>query len=122
MLAADGKVQLQFVPQIQHADKKKTGQLLPTLALGLQGNRTTETFSAISWDLPLDANEYIIIGTRFDKPQSLGFCTMVTTDNDRPIQRLLAIRRLGQSADAALPITERLPTRPKVSAGPLAIP
>src|SRR5262249_2115078 len=76
VITSDGKVLFQFAPQIQHADKKKTGQLMPTLALGLQGNRATETFSAISWEMPLDVNEYIIIGARFDKPQTLGFGLM----------------------------------------------
>src|SRR5262245_25333811 len=124
LIGSEGKVQFQFAPQIQHADKKKTGQLMPTLALGLQGNRATETFSTLSWDVPLDVNEYIIVGTRFDKPQSLGFRLMVTEEGGHPSQWLLAIRRMGL-ADAA-PLTEAKPARPPVPAAhattPLVIP
>jgi len=126
VISPEGKVQFQFAPQIQHADKKKTAQLMPTLALGLQGNHATETFSALAWEVPLDVNEYIIVGTRFDKPQSLGFRLMVTAEGDRPAQWLLAIRRLGQPNDAAGALTEAGPVRPPVPAAhastPLAIP
>jgi hypothetical protein len=126
VIGSDGKVQFQFAPQIQHADKKKTGQLMPTLALGLQGNHATETFSGLSWEMPLDVNEYIIVGARFDKPHTLGFGLMITTEGERATQRVLAIRRLGSANDIGGPLTDSGPARRPIpapqTAEPLAIP
>lgn len=126
VLNSDGKLQLQFVPQVQHADRKR-GMLSPAIALALQTQRPVETFSGLRWEVPVGLNEYIVIGTRFDKPQSLGNQFLVTAEGDRPTQRVLAIRagRLGQSIEAPAPLVGDLPrmTIPAVSPGSrLAIP
>jgi hypothetical protein len=88
----EGKVRLTFMPQIEYRDHDKWARLNPAVAFSLQGQRSTESYSGLSWDLILAANEYVIVGARFEKPKSMGFQFFVTPDQDRPIQRLLAIR------------------------------
>jgi hypothetical protein len=101
VIAGEGKVNLQFLPQIQHADRKRQGQLIPTIALGLQGSRATESYPAMRWEVPLGLNEYVLVGTRFDKSQSLGFRFFLTSEGEKPMQRLLAIRggRVGSASE-----------------------
>jgi hypothetical protein len=87
--SAERKLQLQFTPQVQHGEHSPWSQL--GSAVGL--TRTpVETYSALRWEMTIDLNEYLVIGARLDKPNSLGCRMFVTDDGDRPVQRLLAIR------------------------------
>ncbi len=91
-MEADNKVHLTFTPQFEYRDLDKWSRLNPGVALSLQGQRSTESYSALAWELTVAANEYVVIGARFEKPKTLGFQFFVTPDQDRPIQRLLAVR------------------------------
>jgi hypothetical protein len=125
-LGKDGKVQMQLVPQVQHADRKH-GMLSPTIAMVLQTQRSTESFAPLRLDVPIGLNEYILVGAYFDRRESLGFQFFVTGTGERPVQRLLAIRaaRMGQAAEPGAPLAAELapPSTPAIRAGtPLAIP
>jgi hypothetical protein len=91
-LDRDSKVRLQFTPQIEFRDPDKWKHLNPALAISVQGQRSTESFPALGWEVSLGPNEYVVVGARFDKRQSLGFNFFVTPDPERPVQRLIAIR------------------------------
>jgi hypothetical protein len=100
-LDAEGKVRLTFTPQFEYHDHSKWARLNPAVAISLQGQRSTESYPALSWDMAIAANEYVVVGARFEKPKSLGFQFFVTPSQDHPIQRLLAIRagRLSNGAN-----------------------
>ena len=102
-LEADGRVRVQFTPQIEFRDPKKWSRLNPAIALNVQGQRSTETFSALRAEVGLGANEYLLIGARFDRPKSLGFKFLVSTDPEHPLQRLIAIRAGRFAAAGDLP-------------------
>jgi hypothetical protein len=125
-LAKDGSVQVQVLPQVQHADRKR-GMLSPTVALGLQSQRPIDGFSSLRFDVPLGLNEYLIIGTQFDRPQSMGYEFFVHNEANRPVQRLLAVRagRMGQGTDVGAPLVNDAvrSSSPAAQAGaPLSIP
>jgi hypothetical protein len=88
----DGKVRLQFTPQLEYRDPDKWSHLNPALALSVQGRRSTESFASLRWEISLGANEFVVIGTRLDKPETLGYHMLVTPDPQRPIQRLVAVK------------------------------
>jgi len=126
-LADEGKITVQFLPQIQHADRKRQGQLIPTIALALQGNHATDSYPALRWEVVLNPNEYVVVGTRFDKSQSLGYRFFVTAEGEKPTQRLLAIRtsRFGQpGGEISSTSNDHSKTRPLAAqaAGLLSIP
>jgi hypothetical protein len=89
---AEGRVHSQFTPQIEFRDPKKWSRLNPVVALNVQSQRSTEPLTALRWDASLAPNEYLLIGARFDKPKSLGFKFLVSTDPEHPVQRLIAVR------------------------------
>jgi hypothetical protein len=91
-LDPDGRVHIQFTPQIEFRDPKKWSRLNPVVALNVQSQRSTEPFTALRWEASLAPNDYLLIGARFDRPKSLGFKFLVSTDPDHPVQRLIAIR------------------------------
>lgn len=126
VIGQDGQISLQFLPQMQHADKKKQGNLIPTIALGLQGNRATDGYPALKWETHLGLNEYLIVGSRLDKQQALGYRLFVTSEGEKPTQRVLAIRtgKVGGGDEAlgqpGTPIRTKAP--PPAPATPLSIP
>jgi hypothetical protein len=98
-LAADGRVQLHFTPQVLHGETN----LLPCPAPDnsgwvLQEQRPTELYADLGWEVVLAPNEYVVIGGRLDQPESLGYQCFIDADAPRPVQRLLVMRTGGQAA------------------------
>src|SRR5262249_50701669 len=91
-VSGEGKVRLVFTPQIEFDDQEKWKRLNPVVALPVQGQRSTENFVSLRWEVVLGFNDYAVVGARFDKRQSLGFLFFVNADSEKPCQRLLAIR------------------------------
>ena len=108
-LAADGKIRIQFTPEVEFHDPKKWSRLNPVVPLAVQGQRTTEPISTLQFDVNLGEKEYLVVGARLDHPKSLGVKFLVTPDVDRPVQRLIAIRagRIASAADAPGPSRRR---------------
>lgn len=116
-LSKDDKVHLAFVPQAQHFDRQRLPTVSATSALPLQNHRVTDPYAALKFDVVISPNEYVILGTRFDKPKSLGFQFFIDADAQRPVQRLLAIRAIRPQAgnDTAPPGTAAGPASEKLS-------
>jgi hypothetical protein len=100
-LLPDGRVKLVFTPQAEHG---RRGLLPQTSDDGypVQGQRPVERFTALAWEVTLAAQEYVVVGTHFDQPGTLGHACFVDPDVARPAQRLLVIRA-GRGGDAAGP-------------------
>jgi hypothetical protein len=92
-LTSDGRTRLHITPQIRHgstdtsfvAAKDGSGWLMQT-------EKPTESFSSLSWDVTLAPNEYLVVGAREDRPDSLGCQCFIRRDETVPVQRLLVIR------------------------------
>jgi hypothetical protein len=76
MLAADGKTRLQFTPEIASHS----------------GSNGSIRYDSLSWEVTLAPNDYLLIGGRYDRPNSLGWQCFMRPDEDAPVQRLLVIR------------------------------
>jgi hypothetical protein len=117
-LQPDGKVRLTFLPQIQHGEKR--GWTPTAMALPGQGQRPMETYASLKFELTVSMNEYVVVGTRFDKPDSIGFRLFVETGESRSVQRLFAIRagKVGPATPAfeAPTATDRSDTPPPLAA------
>jgi hypothetical protein len=92
-LTNDGQTRVQFTPRITHGDTKL---VFKPAADGsnwaLQGHLPTENYPEQDWEVTLAPNEYVLIGGRFDRPETLGNQCFVRGDEHRPVQRLLMIR------------------------------
>jgi hypothetical protein len=98
-LTSDGRTRLKFIPQIHYGTVTADYQPTPSRSgWQLQYKRPAKIYPALNWEVTLAPNEYLVIGTHFDKnddqdtPQTLGGQCFVQ-DNDRTfVQRLLVIR------------------------------
>jgi hypothetical protein len=92
-LTADGKTRLNFTPQIQTGKPEKFYGVAPGRAgWVVEEQRPTVKYAALAWEVTLDVNEYVIIGARFDRPETLGHTFFVRGDQPAPKQRLLVVR------------------------------
>src|SRR5262249_23761092 len=91
-ITPDGRVKLSFMPQVQPGPKSIWAAPSDGSAWALQGQRPTEKYSSLGWDVTISAQEYVVVGTRNAKAQTLGWCCFARPDEDRPVQRVLAIR------------------------------
>jgi len=98
-LTNDGRTRLKFTPQVLYGGAAPDVQVAPDRTGYLyQCKRPSKTYDALSWEVILAPNQYLVIGTHSDEntpedvPQSLGNqCFLV--ENDRTYgQRVLVIR------------------------------
>jgi hypothetical protein len=104
-LAADGRIRLRFTPEIQHGHATMAPQPDQDRTLWmLQKQQPVEEYPALSWEVTLSRDEYVLVGGRFDQPETLGHACFVRIAESPPKQRLLVIRtvRVIAGTEAAL--------------------
>jgi hypothetical protein len=92
-LTRDGRIALHFTPQVEHGE----AQLVPCPApdhsgMVLQRQRAVNRYTALSWDVTLAPNEYVVVGARGERRESLGYQAFVRPQESPPVQRLLVLR------------------------------
>jgi hypothetical protein len=93
LLGKDGIVKLRFTPRIQHGSKTLEARAVDDQSGFLvQAERPTHSFANLSWEVTLAPNQYLVVGGRFDRPDSLGNRCFLRGDEPAPVQRLLVIR------------------------------
>ncbi|HYV36654.1 MAG TPA: hypothetical protein VE988_13175 [Gemmataceae bacterium] len=104
-LTNDGRTRLKFTPQVLHGSEMPDIQVArDRTGMTLERKRPAKTYDALSWEVTLAPNQYLIVGTRFvedaseNEPQSLGNqCFLVDTGRTFT-QRVLVIRTTRGSA------------------------
>jgi hypothetical protein len=92
-LAKDGHTRLRFVPEVQHGETALLRKPAPDLSgWMLKEERPTERYPALSWEVTLASNEYIVIGGRMERPHTFGHECFIRPDEAQQVQRLLVIR------------------------------
>jgi hypothetical protein len=98
----DGTVKLRFTPQIQYGVRTLQAKAADDQSGFLfQAERPTRTFSDLSWEVLMGRNQFLVIGGRFDRPDSLGSRCFLRGDEPAPVQRMLVIRSNRGSADVS---------------------
>jgi hypothetical protein len=92
-LTSDGRTRLQFTPQVHYGEKA----LVPRAAedgsgFVLQEEWPTKSYACLAWEVTLAANQYVVVGTRSDGPETLGYQCFLRRNESVPVQRLLVIR------------------------------
>jgi hypothetical protein len=95
-LTDDGRVTLRFAPEVRHG----TSVLKPRPAQDPSGTKSwtlvpeqpTESYPWLGWEMTLKPNEFVVVGTVLDRPDTLGYRFFLHTEAAAPVQRLLVIR------------------------------
>lgn len=95
----DGRIRFHFEPRVEHGQ----ASLLPKPTADrsswmVHSERPAERYAALGWEVTLAANEYALVGGRFDLPQTLGHQCFIRRDERSPVQRLLMIRAVCPAA------------------------
>ncbi len=91
-LAGDGRVHLRFTPKVQYGEPMRTVNVPPDRTdWQVKIERPQQAYPQLAWEVTLAANEFLLVGGRYDQPGSLGYRSFVDEEG-RPVQRLLVIR------------------------------
>jgi hypothetical protein len=92
-LTPDGKTRLRFTPQVKYGEPTTTIEAAPdSSSWEIQVKEPSHRYPEVSWEVTLAPNEWLVIGTQMDQPQSLGYQSFVNQEGATPIQRLLVLR------------------------------
>jgi hypothetical protein len=89
----DGRMRLRFTPIVITGRPRSCYQAAPDRSGWVIGeDQPLERYDRLSWDIDIAPNEYILVGPRSSRPDSLGSVAFVRTDASPPRQYLLVIR------------------------------
>jgi hypothetical protein len=104
-LADRGRTTLRFTPVVKHGGDRREPRAIRDPSgehrWNLEMQASTESYKAMSWEVTLSPEEYVVIGTRIGGDDTLGESFFLDTDSTRPKQRLFVIRTGRASPDAA---------------------
>jgi hypothetical protein len=105
-LTDDGRVTLRFTPEVRHGapvmKPRPVQDPSGTKSWTLVRDQPTESYPWLGWDMTLRPNEFVVVGTLLDHPDTLGHRFFLHTETTAPVQRLLVIR-VGRAPRAEAP-------------------
>jgi hypothetical protein len=94
-LGDQGKTVLHFTPHIKHGSPtlapRPTQDPSGTRRWDLQVQNPTEKYDKLSWEVTLAPNDYVVVGARLDRTDTLGQ-RFFLSEEMKPVQRLLVLR------------------------------
>jgi hypothetical protein len=116
-LADEGRILLRFTPHVRHGRPimMRGSARAPdgTLDWSACVKQPEEAYPALSWELTVGPSEYVVVGTRLDRPNSLGHRCLVGEGVPR-MQRLLVLR--AARAPSGPPSDEAIGRSPPLAA------
>jgi hypothetical protein len=117
-LTDDGRARLRFTPQVRYGKPR----LVPYATQDPSGWRRwewsarqpEEPYAALSWELTVAPNEYVVVGTLPAKPDTLGYRCFAGGDGSEGAQRLLVLRT-GRAVPPAAPADEEFARSPPLA-------
>lgn len=91
---AEGRTRLRFVPQVKYGQTQLQTWKPNSERSGwsMQMEQPTENYPHLAWEVTVAPNDYLVIGVRYDRPETLGYQAFVRREEAPPVQRLLVIR------------------------------
>jgi hypothetical protein len=120
----DGKTRLRFTPKVEHGDMVPHYSPAPDQAgWVMEIKRQSYSYSDLSWEVTVSANDYLVIGACIDQPGTLGHLSFVDPPGTAPVQRLMVLRtcRSGGGIDAEIAEPERTGLTDEGRSPPLAL-
>jgi hypothetical protein len=110
-LANDGGVTLRFIPFVKHGPMKQKPVAVRTPGGELQWDlvvaQDEETYPWLAWEMTVDANDTVVIGSRPDAADTLGQRSFAQTEIAAPMKRVLVLRASRVLADPAAAATSQ---------------
>ncbi len=110
-----GRTTLRFTPVVRHGNSRREPKAVRDPSgehrWDLEVQQPSETYAAVSWEVSVKADEYVVVGTRLDGAETLGRSFFLDGGRSPPVQRLLVVRA-GQALPGAAPsdaLTGRAP-------------
>jgi hypothetical protein len=102
-ITPEGRVKLRFTPEVEYGETEMTFQPAPERQEKWQMSleRPRKSYPSLAWEVTLQPNQYMVVGTRIDQPRSLGFASFIQRDEVSGVQRLLVIRTARETAGGA---------------------
>jgi hypothetical protein len=122
-VAEGGRMTLRFTPVVKHGAAQRVARPVRDPSgehrWDMEMQQQAETYSALAWEVTISPDEYVVIGTRLERDDSLGQCFFLGTRPAAPTQRLLVIRsgRIGADASADETTTKGSPPPLALQAG-----
>jgi hypothetical protein len=89
----DGRMHLRFTPIVIKGGPTSCYQPAPDRSgWVIAEDQPMERYDRLSWDVTVQPNEYILVGPRISRPDSLGSASFVRRDTSPPRQYLFVIR------------------------------
>src|SRR5579884_3944651 len=88
-LTRDGSTKLHFTPLVQHGARRPV--LQPTAghdSMLFEQQRATEQYRGLAWDVTLAPNQFVVIGTRGERANTLGYDCFFRPDEPKPVQQI----------------------------------
>jgi hypothetical protein len=91
-LTPEGRVHLQFVPQVEHGKTAlQPGPAADRSGWELQQQRPCERYPFLAWETTISPGEYLVVGACYDRRGTLGHRAFIRTE-PVPVQRILVLR------------------------------
>src|SRR5262249_144898 len=91
-LVGDGRTKLTFTPRVEHGEAPLPFEPSPEeSSWTLRIERASKKYPELAWEVTLAPNQYLIVGGRLDRPDSLGQRAFIQDEGDG-VQRLLVLR------------------------------
>jgi hypothetical protein len=92
-LADGGKVRVQFAPEMQYHDKKHfQSPAVPAGGWLNAAQKPADRYPEFAWDVTVSPSEWLLVGTFYDRDESLGYQFFNEQPAGKRVQRLLLIR------------------------------
>ena len=96
-LTADGQTQLHFIPVVRHGGERVEPRVVQEPSgehhWELEAREPREVYDWLAWDMTGAPNEYVLLGTRLDRTDTLGNrCFLQIGSAGIPTQRFLVLR------------------------------
>ena len=92
-LTRDGRTRLSFTPVLRHGEAITAARPAEDRSeWRWLHQRPAETYTSLAWEVDLAPNDYLVVGARADRPDSLGYRAFVREDEPVAVQRLLVLR------------------------------
>lgn len=88
----DGRIRLAITPQAAHGGRSYFVQPAEGDGWSIAGSRPVEKYANLAFEITLTPHEYVLIGSTYDRTNTLGHATFIGPSGDRLVQRLLVIR------------------------------
>jgi hypothetical protein len=89
----EGKTTLTFAPKVENGAPTIPFEAVPEKS-GWQRRveRACKKYPELTWEVTLGLNQVCLVGTRSQRPRTLGYAAFTDIDDEQQIQRLLVIR------------------------------